>query len=160
MSSRNPTPIRQRAIRLLVAAGLLVATDALLPGSRAEAAIGTLVSACNGSIGCANKINLRNPVDTFEFHAKITAPAPISPLSEPFTVTLSNANGVFFTETLAAGQIKRVNRRFQFRDAAARRSSGFGRITIRRRAPTCTASTSSRTATCRARRSPTCSCTS
>ncbi len=115
MSSRNPLLALCRSLGPGLAAGLVVA-GALVGGTPAQAAQGTLVSACRGSIGCANKINLRDRVNRLEFHGQITATSPIDFLDEPFGITLSNAKGVIFSETLGGGFIRKVDRRFLFRD--------------------------------------------
>lgn len=129
MSSR-PSLVPSRSVVLgLAVAAIVVAGLAL--GGRAHAAAGSLTSACGGTIGCPNKINLRGPVDALTFQAKITPATPLDPAEEAFSITLRNANGVIFTRTLAAGQLVKQGRRFQFRDPNARHLGGFTRVTLR-----------------------------
>lgn len=107
---------------------------ALLGSSPAEAAQGTLVSACGGTIGCPNKINLKNPVDSLTFYGLLTPVSAINPAAESFSLTLRNASGVIFTGTLAAGSLQQQGpRKFQFRNANARLAGGFSRVTLRKR---------------------------
>ena len=103
-----------------------------LPG-RARAAQGSLVSACGGTIGCPNKINLKNPVDSLQFYALLAPASALDPPAEAFSLTLRNANGVVFTETIGAGQLRKQGRRFQFRDPNARKVGGFSRVTLKRK---------------------------
>jgi hypothetical protein len=123
------------SLRVPVVLGAVVAVLAVLggplAGGRAHAAAGTLVSACGGTIGCPNKINLRGAVDTLTFQARITATTPTSPATEPFVVTVRNANGVVFSGILAAGNLRQEGRRFQFRDPGAKKAGGFSRVTLR-----------------------------
>jgi len=129
MSSRRSFILSRSFVLGLAAAAIVVAGAAL--GGRAHAAAGTLTSACGGTIGCPNKINLRGPVDAITFQAKITPATPLDPAEEAFVITLRNANGVVFTRTLAAGQLVKQGRRFQFRDRDARHLGGFTRVTLR-----------------------------
>ncbi|MEW6272072.1 MAG: hypothetical protein AB1689_22550, partial [Thermodesulfobacteriota bacterium] len=133
MSSRQFLSLIERFPAVAIGTALLVAMAPGLGAGRADAAQGTLVSACNGTIGCPNKILLRNAVDTLQFHAKITPMSAINPPAEDFSLTLRNANGVIFTETLGSNQLQKVDNRFQFRDPSARRTAGFSRVTIRRK---------------------------
>ena len=129
MSSRRFPIIRSSVVSALVVAAL--AAGGPVFADRAYAAQGTLVSACFGTIGCPEKINLRGPVDSLTFQALLTPASPLSPATEPFTITLRNANGVVFTATLPAGSLKPQGRRFQFRDPNARVTGGFTRVTVR-----------------------------
>lgn len=113
----------------LVAA--VVAVAAALPARSAGAAVGTLVSACGGTIGCPNKINLRGAVNTITFQAKLTPTTPLSPATETFAFMLSNAHGVIFAGSLSAGQLHREGRRYQYRNQNARTVGGFSRVTLR-----------------------------
>jgi hypothetical protein len=99
----------------------------------ARAAQGSLVSACGGTIGCPNKINLKNPVDSLTFYALLGPASALDPAAEAFSLTLRNANGVVFTETLGGGQLRKQGRRWQFRDPNARQAGGFSRVTLRRK---------------------------
>ncbi|HEY8516151.1 MAG TPA: hypothetical protein VIS07_11615 [Candidatus Binatia bacterium] len=128
MSTRRVLP----PILVALTAALSIAVAPIGPRD-ADAAQGTLVSACKGTIGCPNKVILRGAVDVLQFHADITPQSPINPPAEHFTLTLSNANGVIFSETLGANQFKKSGNRFQFRDPHARKSFGFSRVTIRKR---------------------------
>lgn len=103
-----------------------------LPGP-ARAAQGSLVSACGGTIGCPNKINLKNPVDSLTFYALLGPASALDPGAEAFSLTLRNANGVVFTETLGGGQLRKQGRRWQFRDPNARQMGGFSRVTLRKK---------------------------
>ena len=119
-----------------IARSLALAFSALaalaLPGT-VGAAQGTLVSACGGTIGCPNKINLKNPVDSLTFYALLGPASALDPGAEAFSLTLRNANGVVFTETLGGGQLRKQGRRWQFRDPNARQAGGFSRVTLRKK---------------------------
>lgn len=128
MSSRR-IPSFTRAIAVAA-----IGVAALLGATAADAAQGTLVSACGGTIGCPNKINLKNPVDSLTFYALLTPTSALNPPAESFTLTLRNANGVVFSETLGAGNLQAQGpRKFQFRDANARLAGGFSRVTLKRK---------------------------
>ena len=119
-----------------IARSLALAFSALaalaLPGT-VGAAQGTLVSACGGTIGCPNKINLKNPVDSLTFYALLGPASALDLATDAFSLTLRNANGVVFTETLGGGQLRKQGRRWQFRDPNARQAGGFSRVTLRKK---------------------------
>jgi len=129
MSSRPITNLSRAAAATVVTTLLLFGA-----GGTADAAQGTLVSACGGTIGCPNKINLRNAVDSLTFYALLTPTSALSPTTEQLTVTLRNANGVVFSQALAAGQLRAQGpRKFQYRNPNARQGGGFSRVTLRRK---------------------------
>lgn len=94
---------------------------------------GTIVSACEGTIGCPNKINFNTPVDTLQFQALLNVDTPLHPNEDKFTITLRNANGEILFEKLDAGLIVREGNSFVYRDDAARQSGGISRVTLRRK---------------------------
>jgi len=128
MSSRR-IPRFPRAIAVAA-----IGVAALLSVTAAEAAQGTLVSACGGTIGCPNKINLNNPVDSLTFYGLLTPTSAINPAAETFSLTLRNASGVIFSGVLSAGSVRAQGpRKFQYRNASARQAGGFSRVTLRRK---------------------------
>lgn len=128
MSSRR-IPSFTRAIAVAA-----IGVVALLTARAAEAAPGTLVSACGGTIGCPNKINLKNPVDSLTFYGLLTPAGAINPAAESFSLTLRNASGVIFTGTLQAGSLQQQGpRKFQYRNANARLAGGFSRVTLKKK---------------------------
>ena len=86
---------------------------------------------------CPNKITFESAphLDSLELHARITPMVSIDPATQPFTVSLSNANGTIFTATLNPGDFKVTNggKRFIFRNLAARKTGGLFRVQIAER---------------------------
>lgn len=94
---------------------------------------GTIVSACEGTIGCPNKINFNTPVDTLQFQALLNVDTPLHPNDDKFTITLRNANGEILFDKLEAGLITREGNSFVYRNEAARQTGGISRVTLRRK---------------------------
>ncbi|MBM4247052.1 MAG: hypothetical protein FJ148_25205 [Deltaproteobacteria bacterium] len=94
---------------------------------------GTIVSACEGTIGCPNKVNLRNPFDTLQFQALLNVPTPLRPGDDKFKIVLRNLNGKQLSEKLDPGQIVREGNAFVYRNDAARDTGGISRVTLRRK---------------------------
>lgn len=93
---------------------------------------GTIVSACEGTIGCPNKINLNTPVDTLQFQALLNVPTPLHPTDDKFKITLRNPNGELLSDRLEPGLIVREGKAFVYRNEAARQTGGISRVTLRR----------------------------
>lgn len=129
MSRRNRTLRRALVLFLLIAPLTLVAASA--PGAEPKFQ-GTIVSACDGTIGCPNKINLKSPVHTLQFHAFLNVPTPLHPSDDKFKITLRNANGELLSEKLTEGLIRREGRSFEYRNENARLGGGISRLSLRR----------------------------
>jgi hypothetical protein len=128
MPSWRSVALRRSVLMAAVCAAALSAPAA----ARAQATPGTLVSACDGTIGCPNKINLKDSVDTITFQARLTAATPLNPATEKLKLSVRNANGVVYARKLPAGSLQAVgNGKFQYRDEAARQLGGFSRVTLR-----------------------------
>ena len=83
---------------------------------------------------CLNKIQFANAprLDSIELHARIVPISSIDPASEPFTLELSDPNGVLFTITLNPGDITTTNggKRWLYRNPAAKTAGGIYRLSI------------------------------
>lgn len=127
MSQRIPT------LRSTLSVLALVLALAAAGAARAEQKFaGTIVSACDGTIGCPNKVNLKTPVDTLQFQARLNVETPLHPGDDKFKIVLRNANGELLSEKLEPGSLKREGRTFEYRNDAARQAGGISRITLRR----------------------------
>lgn len=93
---------------------------------------GTIVSACEGTIGCPNKINLNTPVDTLQFQALLNVPTPLHPNEDKFKIVLRNPNGELLSERLEPGLLVREGNTYVYRNDAARQTGGLSRVTLRR----------------------------
>ena len=94
---------------------------------------GTVISACEGTIGCPNKVNLKTPVDTLQFQAQINPETPLHPSDDKFKIVLRNLNGELLSLKLEPGLIVREGSSFVYRNDAARQSGGISRVTLRRK---------------------------
>jgi hypothetical protein len=106
----------------------LVAAEPAATGTVAHAQ--AIVSPCGGGESCPSRILFGGATDTLDLHADLVG-GMLDPTNESFTLTLSNANGVIFMDTLAPGEIQQIDNRFQFRDPNAEQTGGFGRVTLR-----------------------------
>jgi hypothetical protein len=128
MPSRRFRTLR-RSITLLAVPLVLVAAYVARAEQKFE---GTIVSACEGTIGCPNKINLKGAVDTLQFQALLNVPTPLHPGDDKFKIVLRNANGELLGEKLDPGSIVREGNTWVYRNDAARNTGGISRVTLRR----------------------------
>jgi hypothetical protein len=128
MPSRRFRTLRRSLTLLAVPLALTAAYVA-----RAEQKFeGTIVSACEGTIGCPNKINLKGAVDTLQFQALLNVPTPLHPTDDKFKIVLRNPNGELLSEKLDPGSILREGNAWVYRNDAARNAGGISRVTLRR----------------------------
>jgi len=126
----SPQLARLRRVVTLFAVSLALAPTTADAQKKFE---GTIVSACEGTIGCPNKVNLRNPFDTLQFQALLNVPTPLRPGEDKFKIVLRNLNGEQLSEKLDPGQIVREGNAFVYRNDAARETGGISRVTLRRK---------------------------
>jgi hypothetical protein len=71
-------------------------------------------------------------LDLLILHARVNPGTPISPTTEDVTVSIDNANGTVFTQTIPAGSlVERGPGKFQFRDPAAVQNGGVRKLQIK-----------------------------
>lgn len=128
MPSRRFRTLR-RSLTLLAVPLVLAAAPDAPAGQKFE---GTIVSSCDGTIGCPNKINLKGAVDTLQFQALLNVPTPLHPTEDKFKIVLRNPNGELLSEKIPVGSIRREGRAYVYRNDAARDVGGISRVTLRR----------------------------
>lgn len=124
----------QRFPRLRRSLVALIVPFAVAAAGAAEAGTtnrGTIVSACDGTIGCPNKINFRTPVDTLQFQGLLAAATPLVPNAEKFKISVRNANGLILSAQLASGLLRAEGGRYEYRNDDARQQGGISRVTLR-----------------------------
>lgn len=129
MPTRRFATLR-RSVPLLALPLLLAAATT---ASAQQTFRGTIISACEGTIGCPNKVNLKTPVDTLQFQAQLNPETPLHPNEDKFKIVLRNLNGELLSLKLEPGLIVREGSSFVYRNEAARQSGGISRVTLRRK---------------------------
>jgi hypothetical protein len=125
-----------RSTKLVLAATSLLALFAVLAPRTAVAQELPLPIARPCKHPCLNKIIFGDSahLDKLELHARINPATSIDPVSEPFTIEISNANGTVFTATLNPGDfVASGGQRVIYRNPAARSAGGLARVQIQPR---------------------------